>query len=94
MILTEPEVRIWQNCFDGERPQMIEWGFAEYFKTGTFPPKPADITALIKQKRESVIPEYRPTSQEDWEACQRDRASYFASPGYKAWLEKMKAKGL
>lgn len=83
------ESRLWQKCLEGERAEMIEYGFAEYFKTGTFPPKPADITKLIRLKRESMIPSHQPTSQQEWEACQVDRKSFFASPEYKNWLSKM-----
>ena len=88
--LEPAEVRLWQSCFEGERAEMIEWGFAEYFKTGTFPPKPAEITALIRQRREAVNAEtYHATPQSEWEAAQKDRAKYFASPEYKAFLKKM-----
>lgn len=92
---TEPlpaEVRLWQSCFQGERPEMVAFGFHEYFKTGTFPPKPADITKLIRQKRESMTAStHQPTSQEEWEACQVDRKAFFASPEYQAWLGRMNA---
>lgn len=38
---------------------MIDWAFLEYFKTGTFPPKPADISALIRGKREAMSAEIK-----------------------------------
>ena len=72
---------------------MIEWAFAEYFKTGTFPPKPADITKLIRQKREAMITENRaPLSEEEWKVVQADRKGYFFSEEYKRFLAKMKAE--
>lgn len=47
------EVRLWQITFQGETAQMVQWAFLEYFKAGTFPPKPADILTIIKNKREA-----------------------------------------
>lgn len=47
------EVRLWQITFQGETAQMVEWAFLEYFKSGNFPPKPADILTIIKNKREA-----------------------------------------
>jgi hypothetical protein len=87
------EVRIWLASFEGERVQMIEWAFAEYFKTGTFPPKPADITLLIRGRRAAMVAEYSgpPShmSTAEFERLKKEREAYFASDEYKAWLAKM-----
>jgi hypothetical protein len=94
---TEPlpgEVRLWLRAMEGERSEMVEWAFAEYFKTGTFPPKPADILKLIRQKRESmqVVGTHRATSEEDWKRAKEDRDGFFASDKYKEFLKKIKAE--
>jgi hypothetical protein len=57
------EIRVWQNSFAKEPPETVAWAFAEYFKTGKFPPKPADIAAMIEQRRgatQAMLPEFKP----------------------------------
>ena len=77
---------------------MVEWAFAEYFKTGTFPPKPADLCTVLRLKREAmqVLGEScsRPVTENEYQAMQQDRKDYFESDEYKAFLERMKAKGI
>lgn len=45
------EARFWQETFQNERPEMLEWAFREFLKTAHFFPKPADIQELIAAKR-------------------------------------------
>lgn len=94
------EVRIWQHVFSKENPKAVAWGFRKYFETGTFPPKPADVAALIRQRRESessrftwdddLMTEEIAARAEDRKLAEESRQQYFASPEYKAFLERMK----
>ncbi len=88
--LEPAEARIWQSSFEGERAEMLAWGFAEYFKTGTFPPKPADIADLIRAKRQAMTcEEFTPPTPSERAAVKADRDAYFASAEYKSFLKKM-----
>ena len=94
------EVRVWQDCFRNERPEAIHWGFRQYFKTGKFPPKPADISALISEQRASPyfagwdeeVRDARNQKSSDVyrEKAKESREEFFKSPEYKAFLERMK----
>jgi hypothetical protein len=94
------EVRVWQNCFAKERPEALAWGFREYFRTGKFPPKPADIADLIRYKRESPYfdswdADIKPAVTAESVAEYRRRAAesnqeFFNSPEYQQFLERMK----
>jgi hypothetical protein len=46
-------IRVWQRAMAGQSPRLVEWAFEEYFKTGKFPAKPADIYMLIRQHQET-----------------------------------------
>lgn len=94
------EIRVWKNCFDRERPEAIAWGFRQYFKGGMYPPKPADIAQLIRQQRESpyfsgwdedIRPKVTPEAVAEYrKRAKESRDSFFQSPEYKAFLERMK----
>jgi hypothetical protein len=73
---------------------MVEWAFDEYFKTGTFPPKPADLTKLIRQKRESMHAsnEYQKPSQDEMEGLAASRKAFFTSPEYKNFVQSFDKK--
>lgn len=87
------EVRIWKESFDGEREEMLEWAFGEYFKTGTFPPKPADIAALIRAKREAMpVEDYRGPSDDELARLRTDRESFFGSDEYKSFVDAFDRK--
>ena len=62
------EVRMWQACLRGIRPETVNWAFREYFKVGTFPPKPADILGMIREGRENPNTEKLP----EFIACGKD----------------------
>lgn len=90
------QVRLWKSSFEGERPEMIEWAFGEYFKgnggdkSGKFPPKPADITQIIRQKRESMIVDsYVPVSQTEREMAEAWRKTPEFQEFVKASAEKI-----
>lgn len=44
-------MKVWLDCFKEEKAETLQAAFSEYFKTGTFFPKPADISGIIAQKR-------------------------------------------
>lgn len=71
---------------------MVDWAFSEYFKTGIFPPKPANIQAIIRQKRESMYSQetVKPMSESDFEKLKKDRKSFFGSKEYADFLGRMK----
>lgn len=81
------EVRVWQSSLAEERPETVVWAFAEYVKTGKFPPKPADIMEIIREHKECVLHEfYERVSTEERERL----AEWKASPEYqemrKEWI--------
>jgi hypothetical protein len=94
------EIRVWKNCFHDERHEAIAWAFRQYFKDGMYPPKPADIAQLIRRHRESpyfagwdedVKPRTSPQSIAEYNRrAKESRDSFFKSPEYKAFLERMK----
>jgi hypothetical protein len=45
------QMRVWLECFRRERPEMLKAAFGEYFRTGKFFPKPADIREIIEARR-------------------------------------------
>lgn len=77
---------------------MVEWAFLEYFKTGTFPPKPADISELIRAERqrregESMVAHAGHTpSDDELERLRRDRESFFGSDEYKSFVDAFDRK--
>jgi hypothetical protein len=91
---------VWQSCFSRERPDALAWAFREYFKTGKFPPKPADLAELIRYKRESPYfdgwnADLRPAVTQESVNEYRRRAQessqeFFKSPEYQQFLERMK----
>jgi hypothetical protein len=92
------EIRVWKSSFEGERPDAINWAFRKYFKTGKFPPKPADIAELIRIERESPyfegwnsdLASAKKSSEIYREKAQESRQEFFKSPEYQAFLERMK----
>lgn len=95
------EIRVWKRTFFAEKPEAIDWGFRQYFRTGsTFQPKPQDIAKLIREHRESpyfsgwdedIRPKVsRQVADENWQRAQASRGAYFKSPEYAAFLERMK----
>lgn len=53
--LLPAQVRVWKFCFHAENPKAVAWAFREHVRTNRFPPRPADITLLIRQKREAIF---------------------------------------
>jgi len=83
------ENRIWGQCFQNENPQMLEEAFQQYFQVGKFPPRPADIQAIITEKRQCVeYQNYIPPSQEEKEAF----AVWHSSDEFREFLENWTAK--
>jgi hypothetical protein len=85
-------IRIWGQCFQDETPQMLEETFLQHFQFGKFPPRPADIQAIITEKRQTAeYKNYIPSSQEDREAL----AVWHSSSEYKQfideWVKKIEA---
>lgn len=72
------------------RPEMLEKAFAEYFRTGKFPPKPADIYEIVKLWRERPKLTYDPIGETEHLAAQASRQEFFESDEYKSFLDKMK----
>jgi hypothetical protein len=67
------ETKVWLKLLTGEKPQVVEDAFFEYFAHGEFFPKPANILELIRQKRAAEFAsEYKPI---DREATEREQAS-------------------
>jgi hypothetical protein len=52
--LRQEAVKMWSVCFRKEKPEAIAWAFREHFRSNQYPPRPADIGILIRQKREAV----------------------------------------
>ena len=96
------EIRVWKTTFSQERPEAINWAFRQYFKAGTYPPKPADITGLIRTNRESPYfdgwdADTRTTirvTERDRAQAKQSREDYFKSPEYQQFLERMKTHGM
>ena len=94
---TEPmpgEVRVWQNSLKGERPSTVAWAFEQYFKSGKFPPKPADIVELVKSRQETDLKIYEQYHREtiaEMEETAKSRKEYFSSQEYKDFIARMKA---
>jgi hypothetical protein len=83
------EVRVWKRCFTDEHPCIVEEAFAQYFKFGKFPPKPADIQAIITEKRQCAeYQDYIPPSVEEREAL----AVWHSSEEFQAFLKDWTAK--
>lgn len=96
------EIRVWQESLKGENPELVKWAFAEYLKTGDFPPKPGDITKLIADRREFLASEnrldYKPLSDEEKAAIEAgfhlkygSFAEFQKSDEYAAWIAAAKA---
>lgn len=46
------DLRVWQQAFPGEFPEMLREAFAEHMRTSEFMPKPAEILFVIHGIRE------------------------------------------
>lgn len=75
------QMRVWLKCFQNENPDRVRESFDEYFISGKFFPKPADIyEILLRQRQARAIPTYKPIDRErtrleqstpEWEASSR-----------------------
>ena len=57
------EIRVWQDCLQDSQPETVRAAFAEYFKTGKFPPRPADISTIVlelQQRPKKELPPFWP----------------------------------
>lgn len=64
---------MWEKLLDGERPNVVEEAFMDYFGRGEFFPKPVNIIEIIRTNRElKYAGQYKPI---DREALAREQAT-------------------
>ena len=93
--LQSGEVRVWQHSLLGKTPETVEWAFLTYFRQGKYPPKPADISELVRGREETVhYDSCHPLDAAERDQAHASRQEYFESDEYKLSVARINASAL
>ena len=70
------DLRLWLKVFDGEKPQIVQQGFTEYYMVGKFMPKPADIQEQVRLIRQRINASEDEREKEEREAVRKFMAEH------------------